>query len=474
MRMNEKGMALVTIIMVALVLLTMGTALIMRANFELRHAAQDTVNQQAYYAARSATNYGVAVASVMVNNRTIGDTDTTLVIDLPGTFLSTYDFFSDAAWTAPGIQVHVGAADTVPLDNRSQFGGLSSFVRTIDVTGRARGITQERALVNQESQVQQLPVFEFATLYDDDLYFVKPIGLGGKFHTNSNFYLNPAAGDPSSFVNIRDVETVITAAGRFYQGGSGDAYVTRVDGDPTAAFNTPLNWMDVTQGTWWNAVLPASDPSTNYNAGRMNIYEGLIKDKAHGIRAVQTPLDDNYDLIDEYGADGLYYQATMRIETVPRDFDAIAGRPGALPDTTKIWLPADPNAAGPVMTDVWYQLQKDEVFMDEQLLRHKELQGTDAFSSVWRTPAHIMNKWTFNLSATFSATTKIKVCHIPPGNRGRAHEINISGSGARAHQAHGCYLGPCCGLCIGGGTGATIGDSYGNIVGWSTNGCTQP
>jgi hypothetical protein len=38
---------------------------------------------------------------------------------------------------------------------------------------------------------------------------------------------------------------------------------------------------------------------------------------------------------------------------------------------------------------------------------------------------------------------KVLICHIPPGNPGKAHTISVDQSAVPAHLAHGDTLGPC-------------------------------
>lgn len=47
-------------------------------------------------------------------------------------------------------------------------------------------------------------------------------------------------------------------------------------------------------------------------------------------------------------------------------------------------------------------------------------------------------------SVAFAASQgKVDICHIPPGNPGNAHTINVSVNAIPAHLAHGDFLGPC-------------------------------
>jgi len=40
-------------------------------------------------------------------------------------------------------------------------------------------------------------------------------------------------------------------------------------------------------------------------------------------------------------------------------------------------------------------------------------------------------------------TTKVTICHIPPGNPSNAHTITVGAPAVPAHLAHGDTLGPC-------------------------------
>ncbi len=47
-------------------------------------------------------------------------------------------------------------------------------------------------------------------------------------------------------------------------------------------------------------------------------------------------------------------------------------------------------------------------------------------------------------AAVFAASDgKVDICHIPPGNPGNAHIINVSVNAVPAHLAHGDLLGSC-------------------------------
>jgi hypothetical protein len=42
-----------------------------------------------------------------------------------------------------------------------------------------------------------------------------------------------------------------------------------------------------------------------------------------------------------------------------------------------------------------------------------------------------------------SATAKITICHVPPGNPNNRHTIEVSMNALSAHLAHGDYIGSC-------------------------------
>ena len=41
------------------------------------------------------------------------------------------------------------------------------------------------------------------------------------------------------------------------------------------------------------------------------------------------------------------------------------------------------------------------------------------------------------------AANKVTLCHVPPGNPGKAHTITVGEPAVAAHMRHGDYLGPC-------------------------------
>lgn len=46
-------------------------------------------------------------------------------------------------------------------------------------------------------------------------------------------------------------------------------------------------------------------------------------------------------------------------------------------------------------------------------------------------------------STTGGTIEKITLCHIPPGNPGKAHTISVASPAVFAHLSHGDYLGDC-------------------------------
>jgi len=65
-----------------------------------------------------------------------------------------------------------------------------------------------------------------------------------------------------------------------------------------------------------------------------------------------------------------------------------------------------------------------------------------------------------------AGTTKVTICHIPPGNPSNAHTITVGQPAVRAHLAHGDTVGAC-------GSGGGGGGGGGGECGGIGTACTQ-
>lgn len=58
-------------------------------------------------------------------------------------------------------------------------------------------------------------------------------------------------------------------------------------------------------------------------------------------------------------------------------------------------------------------------------------------------PAFIVLLAFASLGASWYQSGKITICHVPPGNPGNRHTIEVSANALQAHLDHGDYIGEC-------------------------------
>lgn len=365
---SEKGSALVIVVMITLVLMTLATTNVMMTRFEMQHAQTDVVTQQAFEAAKAGVNYGVAYVRAHASAGYLPGSDELANVDMPDGMMEGYTYFRDTDWETPGIYIDATDRDTVMTISEGEYNGLKAVSRPYRVTSRVKGLQNERALVYQDFYVNFIPIFQFASFYDGDweLHNGPQMTFAGRIHTNSNAYLNSHA--TTRMFNLTG-NSIITAAGRFYNsnhplnpegnnGNTANDYFLIPGSDPNSGTGSG-NWVRgidasgewngfdgatgvATTGRWWPTHWNEENSTVDFDENMLGIYspggqaadpEGensLVKDRAHGIQPLSLPLPEevgNIELIKKgeasdigtsLHASRIYWQAALRVETVPR------------------------------------------------------------------------------------------------------------------------------------------------------------
>lgn len=381
---RNEGSALIIVILVMLVVMTMGTAALMLTSFELRHSSANVANQQVYEAAMTGANYAMSKVREMSGGGITPDEDQLAELDVPDEILPGYHYIHRDDPGEQGVYVDATMDESIQTIDDGFFQGLKAISRPYRVTSIAVGPQNERAMVMRNFSLDYIPIFQFAAFYDGDfeLHNGPTMVFAGRIHSNSNVYIMSKAN--TKMYNLSGDQTVVTAAGRFYntnhpnnpEGNGGFHfnydYFLRVGGNPSSGTNSGdwVRGIDGPTGTWWRNHYPEEVSSDDYSESRLDIYEGLIKDRAHGVPKLGLPLDEgvhNIELIkmglpndtDNLRENKLFYQAALRIITVPRsDFTH--------PDTTYAF---DKYGAR-------YQFLHDEQYMPNRATYDHPIHGT--------------------------------------------------------------------------------------------------
>ncbi|OQY26488.1 MAG: hypothetical protein B6244_13340 [Candidatus Cloacimonetes bacterium 4572_55] len=450
---NERGTALVVVVLMTLVLMTLATTNVMMTKFEMQHAQINVATQQVFEAAKAGAAYSVGQVRQVAQAGYLPSSEDLAGIQMPEGLMKDYTYYSNEDWSQEGLAV-VATSDSESLMViiEGNYKGLLAISRPYRTITRVKGQQNERSLLYQEFYVNYIPIFQFASFYDKDweLHPGKPMSFGGRIQVNGNAYVKPK-GEPVRLFNLTG-ENIMTVAGRFYNanhptgetnGGDyqhGYTYYLKNGGDPTQPVTDVANWVqgigtpaadenNSEGGTWWTSHIHDQDSPpgfSNYLTGldesRMGLYssygpandpEGefsLIKDRAHGVVPLNLPLDadvDNLELVKRGLADDsislkanrLYWQAALKLETMPRSEIYF-------PDTTyaidrygvKYRLAHDEDLV--TREEFIYHVESDEevstesseteTFVDfpEAMVPHKELPGRTQ-ASVWRMPNFI-------------------------------------------------------------------------------------
>lgn len=210
---NQRGMALIGVIILSSLLMALAVALglAVRSDTQMRGALASAVT--GFYAAESGLNQGMGeYRNIFMNYNVPGADDFTLRTLTLGDREVNYKMTPRA-----------GNPQNIVIPSGELFAGLNAQQYRYTVNSTALNVRDEvEAAVGAEFLVGYIPLFQFVAFYRNDLE-VAPgpqMNLEGRVHSNGNLYLN-ADGGP---LNIRDnpgvgVLTVqVTAGGKVYRG----------------------------------------------------------------------------------------------------------------------------------------------------------------------------------------------------------------------------------------------------------------
>jgi hypothetical protein len=158
-----------------------------------------------------------------------------------------------------------------------------------------------KTVLEMNFNVLNIPLFQFAVFYDEDL------DIFGRVHTNGNFYLEPTPNNAAA--ERTDFHAEITAAGKIYN---------RVDASTLHRFGQARMNMSTTSIPSFTQILPATTASAATISTVGMPYQSKVSSGDTGAVGLQPPEPSFLRKQDKNGEMGDYYgKADIRLEMVP-------------------------------------------------------------------------------------------------------------------------------------------------------------
>ncbi|MDY0187680.1 MAG: PilX N-terminal domain-containing pilus assembly protein [Syntrophus sp. (in: bacteria)] len=286
---DEKGMTLVTALIVMAALMLLGTTAMLNISTDLKISGNFKSGEQTLYAAEAGAEYGVnrlREALKVLNGPTTGVVPPAISgfsFQNTGTFLATDSTVTEKTMT--------GAYD-----------GLTAYCQAYTITSTAlKNGTNARATVVYKMEDQLIPLFQFGIFYENDLEML-PGGdmtfTGGRIHSNKDIYMRPWGS------KTLKVDSIITSAG--------DIVHQRKDYTDTSGAGA----VKIKDSTGTYQSLTTDSSSGTWKADALDNWDGRVKTSDHGIQKLNLPLSttagEPIDILGT-GTDSLYVKSGLRI-----------------------------------------------------------------------------------------------------------------------------------------------------------------
>lgn len=216
-RSNERGLALIGVVLVLAMLMGLAAALAKAVNSDTQMRGAFGRGVTGMYAAESGLNQGMAEFRnifLSFNVPTASD-------------YSLRSFTLGKRTVSYSLTERPGNPQSITIPPGELFGGLNSLQYAYTVSSKAGISTDTEAEVGAEFNVHNIPLFQFVAFYIPDLEVLPgpQMSLQGRIHANEDLYLNVNAGstlliqdNPATGINTVQVST----AGDVYRGRKND------------------------------------------------------------------------------------------------------------------------------------------------------------------------------------------------------------------------------------------------------------
>ena len=178
---NERGMALITMLLLLSALSILAAGAVVISGIDLRLASNYYQNSRAFYAAEAGVEKALSdLQSILDGQGTITDEDLATILppDLDG---FSYDEFTIVRTDSSFVQTM----------NNAPYIGMIGLYQPIEITSRVTGPGNSRYSIVISVQGIQVPIFQFGVFYNDSLEIHNGPRMDfiGRVHTNSDLFL---------------------------------------------------------------------------------------------------------------------------------------------------------------------------------------------------------------------------------------------------------------------------------------------
>jgi hypothetical protein len=350
---REKGVALITSLMVLLLISAIVVGMCWMVMTDQRLGGNNQSRELAFYGAEAGMEKMTTdVANVFATSGALTAANVTTITATPPNLIPGIQYLNAAGGSTYNLTFVPDAFGNPATNNAtilppSPYAGMQGLITPFTMTVAAQNIsTGSEVKLTRQVQVVSIPVFQFGIYSDSDLSFFNgpSFGFGGRTHTNGNLWLTPNQGPTFMGDKVTVVGEVIrtnlengfavTGAGAAYGGDVSIALAPdpTMANEPGGAPYTNASWrqLALTEGSvTGNSVYGAVSPTLNnptwtgtvipaYNGQLQNHVPVLsLTSTALGgitpISLIRRPVPGEAALAPATFAQRLFSQATMRV-----------------------------------------------------------------------------------------------------------------------------------------------------------------
>lgn len=276
---SRSGLAFPLVMAVSLIASVEIASLGLVATSQMRQIRRSETHMKTFYMAEGAAQKAAANIRHHINTlATVPDAAALAAMEgqVPGTsgYFNMLDYSIELGNVDQGVQIATG-----------NYQGLRADTQRINISVQVSGARagSPPVTVQQEIQVQQIPVFQFGVFYDNDLEILPgaTMTFAGLVHTNQDLYLETSAS--------LTFDSGITAAGSIFHGrkdstaaATGNIFIKDGNGVNQNMKNGDGSWLDSEHDDWVN--------------GSQTRWHENVKSDVHNTRELTLPLPVTEDL----------------------------------------------------------------------------------------------------------------------------------------------------------------------------------
>ncbi len=333
LRLDERGMVLVTSLLLVSLLSLLGVTYTMQATTDLKISANYKTSRETFYAAEGAINYAVEVLNERLNVLNPN-------LNIPTPAAPTGIEFTVFQISGPGDEFQQEI-------NSGPWQGLTAFIRGYPITVTASGENNAVATIEAVLEDRMIPLFQFGIFYEDDMEILPGANMEftgtprPRIHSNSEIYLN-ANGGRTLTLNAR-----LSAANRdniqdggIHRGRKNNSDVTGTVRINSSTQDGVFDYQNMNSGFDSSHADWSQDSQTRWN--------GNVRTSEHGVNELNLPMptEQPRDILGT-GSESMHAKAGLKIIN-----GTATDANGTVVDIT--YTNADGDVINPISTSTFY------------------------------------------------------------------------------------------------------------------------